>query len=65
MMDRILICGEICRHAHVKQQNPTRTSLSKNEMVAVWKFLIHQTKTIDQLQAELAVLKSGKVGSGV
>lgn len=53
MIDRLLICEEICRLVHVKRDNPRRTLLSKREAVAVWKTLIANKNKIEQLEAEL------------
>lgn len=65
MMDRSMICGELCRHAQVKRVNPTRTGLTKREMVAIWRHFVYLTTRIDQLEAAIAVYKSGKVAPHV
>lgn len=55
MMDRLIICDEICRRVHVKRINPRRTSLSKREMIAVWRHLINTETRLSQLTAEAKV----------
>lgn len=61
MIDRLMICGELCRAVRVKRINPNRTSLSKREMIAVWRHVIALNTKADQQAAEIAVLKSGNV----
>jgi hypothetical protein len=58
MMDRSTICGEICRRVRIKRQNPTRTTLTKREVVAVWRYLINSDVRIDQLESEVRALRS-------
>lgn len=53
MIDRLVICEEICKLVHVKRDNPRRTLLSKREAAAIWKTLIAQNNKIAQLEAEL------------
>lgn len=59
MIDRLMICAELCRHAHVKRRNPTRTSLTKKELIAVWRHVVQLETKTDQLTAALAVYSSG------
>lgn len=51
MIGRLMICEELCKLAGVKRVNRTRTSLSKAEMVAIWKHMARQNTTIEQLTA--------------
>jgi hypothetical protein len=63
MMDRLTICDEICRRVHVSRENPLRTSLSKRELIAVWRHLIRTEARLGQLETELRV--RSQEGSGV
>lgn len=56
MIDRLMICEEICKLAHVKRTNPRRTLLSKREMNAVWRELIANQTKITQLEAKIKSL---------
>lgn len=56
MIDRLMICEEICKLVHVKRTNPRRTLLSKREAMAVWRELIAQKTKITQLEAKLKSL---------
>lgn len=58
MMDRSIICDEICRHVHIKRQNPTRKLLSKREMQAVWRQLVLDRQKIEQLEARIRTLQA-------
>lgn len=59
MIDRSVICEEICKLVHTKRQNPTRRLLDKREMMLVWRKLIIQNKEIENLKAEVARLRKG------
>lgn len=58
MINRILICEEICRHVHTSRRNPTRTLLSKREMLVILRVLIQQRQKLEQLEAEVKVLRN-------
>lgn len=53
MIDRLMMCEEICKLAHVKRTNPQRTLLSKREMTSVWRELIANKTKIAQLEAKV------------
>jgi len=55
MMDRLTICAEICRRVRISRDNPHRTSLSKREIVAVWRRLIHLDMEVERLKTELTL----------
>lgn len=60
MIDRTMICDEICRHVHIKRLNPTRKLLDKREMQAIWKRMVHDRQKIEQLEARVRALTSKK-----
>lgn len=55
MIDRLTICDEICRRVHINRRNPMRTSLTKQEMISVWRHLIRTEARIAQLDTEIRV----------
>lgn len=58
-MDRTTLCEEICAHARIKRQNPTRKLLSKREMQAILKELILRRNTITQMEGQNEKLRKG------
>lgn len=53
MMDRLVLCAEICKLVRISRRNPRRTLLSKREMTQVLHHLIAVNQRMIQLEAEV------------